>query len=241
MLCNPHKKKKKKKKQQLSKLSQKHHPSPSPASYNSLSPKPPPGNDVLRVPSLHHTQTAPIFGPRLHGLLEILHSAIKMEIGAAKESLPSKVVMRKCKIFFYIGVNNVTRALERMPLVQKKPIQKELADLGTKNESVQAELGSNGKNRWDAELEKSISSLSTTPHIQAVLAASDVHPRLLISHLPDLAASRNVPLLTISGGGGTGSMRLGEIFNVRTAIAVALKNGDSAINAVMKSFLDGSY
>ena len=59
--------------------------------------------------------------------------------------------------------------------------------------------------------------------LQAVLVAVDAHPRLLVGHLPTLAASRGVPFFAVSGGNGTGSMKLGAAFRMRTALAVGVK------------------
>lgn len=58
--------------------------------------------------------------------------------------------------------------------------------------------------------------------MQAVLVASDCNPRWLIKHLPSLASSRKVPLIFIRDN-KEGSLRLGKLLKLKTAIAVGIK------------------
>lgn len=202
--------------------------------------EPPNDSDLLRChQSMHCAPSPPISGQRFERLSEMLSSALNKEIGERNDTLPTKECLRKFKhTIFCIGINNVTRALEMMPIVQNKWRQKKPPDLSAIiSKPIQGGEGGNQACIRSANYNKTMSSLNAT-HLQAVIVASDVHPRLLVSHLPDLTASRNVPFLTISAGNGTGSVRLGRIFNLRTAIAVGLKNGDFAINRAMRSFLD---
>lgn len=56
-----------------------------------------------------------------------------------------------------------------------------------------------------------------------MIVAADVKPRALVAHLDSLCASRGVAMLSINGGDGSGSLKLGELFGTRTAIAVGIK------------------
>jgi ribosomal protein L7Ae-like RNA K-turn-binding protein len=58
--------------------------------------------------------------------------------------------------------------------------------------------------------------------LQAVLVAADCNPKMLTKHIPTLASTRQVPVLHVKDNKG-GSMRLGQVVNVRTALAVGVK------------------
>lgn len=58
--------------------------------------------------------------------------------------------------------------------------------------------------------------------MQAVLVASDCNPRWLTKHLPGLAASRRVPLIFVRDR-KEGSLRLGGLVKLKTAIAIGVK------------------
>lgn len=58
--------------------------------------------------------------------------------------------------------------------------------------------------------------------MQAVLVASDCNPRWLTKHLLSLASSRNVPLVFVRDT-KQGSLRLGELVQLKTAIAIGIK------------------
>jgi len=58
--------------------------------------------------------------------------------------------------------------------------------------------------------------------MQAVLVASDCNPRWLTKHLQSLASSRSVPLIFV-GDNKHGSFRLGELVQLKTAIAIGIK------------------
>lgn len=67
--------------------------------------------------------------------------------------------------------------------------------------------------------------------MQSVFVASDSNPRWLTKHLPSLASSRKVPLIFVKDKKG-GSLRLGELVKLKTAIAIGIK---------VSSFLGLSY
>lgn len=58
--------------------------------------------------------------------------------------------------------------------------------------------------------------------MQAVLLASDCNPKWLTKHLPGLASSRRVPLIFVRDM-KSGSLRLGEVVKLKTAIAIGVK------------------
>lgn len=53
--------------------------------------------------------------------------------------------------------------------------------------------------------------------------AMDVQPKILVSHLAHLCNSRGVPMVPINGGDGMGSLRLGEVLGLRTAVVIGVK------------------
>ncbi|KAL5981694.1 hypothetical protein ACLOJK_015757 [Asimina triloba] len=112
---------------------------------------------------------------------------------------------------FAIGVNDVTRVLERMA--------------GT-------EVGSHSQEHV------SISCRCKAPLVplQAVLLASDCNPRWLTKHLPSLASSRGVPVISVRDKKG-GSLRLGELVKLKTAIAIGVKARGSGINKAIEEIL----
>lgn len=61
--------------------------------------------------------------------------------------------------------------------------------------------------------------------IQVVLVASDCHPRLLTKHLESLAISKKVPIVFVKDK-KRGSLRLGELVKLKTAIAIGVKVGE---------------
>lgn len=75
--------------------------------------------------------------------------------------------------------------------------------------------------------------------LQAVLIASDCNPRWLTKHLPNLAASRNVSMIFVKDN-KEGSLRLGEIVKVKTAIALGIKHKGSFINEFVQKIIDGN-
>uniref|UniRef100_M0ZKT3 Ribonuclease P n=1 Tax=Solanum tuberosum TaxID=4113 RepID=M0ZKT3_SOLTU len=92
---------------------------------------------------------------------------------------------------FSVGVNEVTRVLERMP-----PIP--------------------------ANERSSLSLKMHSTRLQVILIASDCHPRLLTKHVESLASSKKVPVVFVKDK-KRGSLRLGELVKLKTAIAIGVK------------------
>ncbi|KAL0353511.1 UNVERIFIED_CONTAM: hypothetical protein Sangu_0932400 [Sesamum angustifolium] len=139
--------------------------------------------------------------------------SIRREIESARASDATLPLKFWIKQQFAVGVNEVTRAIERMP-----------PSCGAKISSEE-HIPMNRDN-------------SKVPHVclQAILLASDCNPRWLTKHLPALAASRNVPLIFIKDK-KEGSLRLGEVIKLKTAIAIGIKAKGNAVNELIKEFL----
>jgi len=175
-------------------------------------------------------------GKPLDELLEELSRAIE-----AAEQLKGQVhdnIWMKQK--FSVGINDVTRTLERMPIA--KAIQNNIADIKypelvpeTFDHFTTSEDGDVGPNK------QFFSSLKETGkqvvQLQAVLIAIDCHPRVLVSHLPGLASSRDIPLLCIEDH-GRGSLRLGQLVKLKRAGAIGVKVGKSTINKAIQDIID---
>ncbi|KAE8008398.1 hypothetical protein FH972_004914 [Carpinus fangiana] len=149
-------------------------------------------------------------GERLARLLKLIQREIESARLLDGNSLPEKLWFKQR---FSIGVNDVTRVLERM--------------------APCAQVGSSPQPR-------SISANLKAPSVQlqAVLLASDCNPRWLTKHLPSLASSRRVPLIFVKDKKG-GSLRLGELVRLKTAIAIGVKAKGNAINQLLEKILDG--
>ncbi|PIN10245.1 60S ribosomal protein 15.5kD/SNU13, NHP2/L7A family [Handroanthus impetiginosus] len=160
------------------------------------------------TPLLLH-QPQPCFeGENLSDFLK----SIQREIESAKALEPALPYKFWIKQQFAVGVNEVTRVLERMP-----------PNRGTK-------ISSEEHIRTDAD------GKAPSVCLQAILA-SDCNPRWLTKHLPALAASRNVPLISVKDR-KEGSLRLGELIKLKTAIAIGIKAKGSAVNQLIKEVLD---
>ncbi|XP_071725842.1 uncharacterized protein [Rutidosis leptorrhynchoides] len=146
-------------------------------------------------------------------LLHLLNS-IQREIKLSRlsdESLPYKIWLKQQ---FSIGVNDVTRVLERMLPVTgsiTSPPQKALCDCRN----------------------------SKSPHLklQAILISTDCNPRGLTKHLPILASSRQVPVIFVKDKNG-GSFKLGEMVNLKTAMAIGIKARGNSINKLIGEILE---
>ncbi|KAK1354424.1 50S ribosomal protein like [Heracleum sosnowskyi] len=142
-------------------------------------------------------------------LVQLLKS-VQREIEAARilDSLvPDKIWVKQQ---FSIGVNDVTRVLERMPTVVAAV------------DSSDSIIGSgNIKN----------------VRLQAILLASDCYPQMLTKHLPSLASLKNVPLIYVKDK-RRGSLRLGDLVKLKTAIAVGIKDRGNGINHLIKNMLN---
>ncbi|CAN1762454.1 hypothetical protein LINPERHAP1_LOCUS8377 [Linum perenne] len=156
--------------------------------------------------SIPHHHSSFIDGEPMAALLKSIRRGVesaKLENGG--DSLPHKFWLKQQ---FAIGVNEVTRVLERMsPDAPHSP----------KSPSVQ---------------------LQNFGNVQAVLVASDCNPRWLTRHLPTLASSKKVPLFFVKcDKKGAASLRLGQLVNLKTAIAVGIKAKGNAVNQCMEEHL----
>ncbi|KAL3819340.1 hypothetical protein ACJIZ3_005245 [Penstemon smallii] len=136
--------------------------------------------------------------------------SIQREIESARAlntTLPPKFWLKQQ---FAVGVNEVTRVLERMPKIPPE----------------------------EHFLSNHVDSRAPCVHLQAILIASNCNPRWMTKHLPALAASRNVPLIFIKDRKES-SLRLGELIKLKTAIAVGIKAKGNSINQLIKEVLVG--
>jgi hypothetical protein len=131
---------------------------------------------------------------------------------ASREGLPEKIWMKQQ---FAIGVNDVTRVLERMPAAA--------ASHSTHSSSEAQSVPGHRR--------------APLVPLQAVLVAADCNPKMLTKHIRTLASTRQVPVLHVKDNKG-GSMRLGQVVNVRTALAVGVKARDSVVNKTIDDFLN---
>ncbi|MCD7457720.1 hypothetical protein HAX54_035954 [Datura stramonium] len=131
-------------------------------------------------------------------VLDRLLTSIKREIATARNSdipLPEKLWFKQQ---FSVGVNEVTRVLERMPPIPAN--------------------------------ERSLLSLKLhSTRLQVILRASDCHPWLLTKHLESLANSKKVPVVFVKDK-KRGSLRLGELVKLKTAIAIGVKDKGNQFN-----------
>ncbi|KAG8653353.1 hypothetical protein MANES_05G008900v8 [Manihot esculenta] len=140
-------------------------------------------------------------GERLVRLLKLINGAIESAKLLDGNSLPEKFWFKQR---FAIGVNEVTRVLERMsPTVEmegfgQKPPPHVISTQHRKPTAVQ---------------------------LQAIVIAHDCNPKWLMKHLPSLASSRKVPVIFVKDG-KKGSLRLGELVKLKTAIAIGVKVKD---------------
>ncbi|KAL8153376.1 hypothetical protein V2J09_011136 [Rumex salicifolius] len=149
-------------------------------------------------------------GESLSFLLKSIRNAIESEKKTNK-AVPEKLWYKQ---HFAMGVNEVTRILERMP-----------SGGGGENTTVSTPLSCPQHTRF-----------SVSANLQAVLVASDCNPRWLTKHLSCLAASRGVPLVHIKDR-KEGSLRLGELVKLKTAIAIGVKAKGKNINMLFEEIL----
>ncbi|XP_047316658.1 ribonuclease P protein subunit p38 [Impatiens glandulifera] len=164
-------------------------------------------NHIPLVPSQGEEQAEICFeGEALASFL----NSIERNIQSSRNSdttLPEKIWFKKQ---FAIGVNEVTRVLERMSL------------------SASTEISS--------ETRQTKHKASPPVRLQVILVASDCNPRWLTRHLPDLASSRKVPVIYVKDK-KAGSLRLGTLFKLKTAIAIGIKVKGNDINQFIKEVL----
>ncbi|KAJ1292081.1 hypothetical protein BS78_02G364900 [Paspalum vaginatum] len=155
-----------------------------------------------------------IGGEDLDDLVSKLVRSVEVAKGS-RGGLPEKIWMKQQ---FAIGVNDVTRVLERMP--------HGATDFDSTQSSVEA---------------RAVPGRRQAPLVplQAVLVAADCNPKWLTKHIPTLASTRQVPILCVKDNKG-GSLRLGQVVHVRTALAIGVKARDSIVNKTIDEFLKGS-
>ncbi|XP_073157519.1 uncharacterized protein [Henckelia pumila] len=159
-----------------------------------------------------HPQSQLCFdGESLATLLESFQRGIE-SARALDATLPYKFWVKQQ---FSVGVNEVTRVLERMP--------PRLRVAGSSEESPSPNLDD---------------SKAPGIYLQAIFLASDCNPRWLTKHLPALASSRNVPLIFVKDS-KRGSLRLGELIKIKTAIAIGIKGRGNSINQLIEKILLG--
>ncbi|KAF7014585.1 unnamed protein product [Triticum aestivum] len=149
--------------------------------------------------------------------LDELLSKLIRSVEAAKASrggLPEKIWMKQQ---FSVGVNDVTRVLERMP----------------------AAAASHSVCSTEAPTSTARRRAPLVP-LQAVIIAADCNPKWLTKHIPTLASTRQVPVLCLKDNKGS-SLRLGQVANVRTALAIGIKARDSIINKTVDEVLKDYY
>ncbi|XP_042435418.1 uncharacterized protein LOC122021367 isoform X1 [Zingiber officinale] len=146
-------------------------------------------------------------GERLDHLLVQLTKSIE-SAKLSKGELPDKMWIKQQ---FAIGVNDVTRVLERM---------------------IQAEADCQSKK------EHSNINLRRAPLVplQAVLLAADCNPRRLTKHIPSLASPMQIPVIFVKDN-KRGSLRLGELVMLKTAMAIGIKVKGSIINEAIDELL----
>ncbi|XP_078444942.1 ribosomal protein L7Ae/L30e/S12e/Gadd45 family protein isoform X2 [Wolffia australiana] len=175
-------------------------------------PTPPPVNlpaSSLETPE-QRTKAGCFQDEKLTGMLQKIGRAIEEE-RTGKGGIPDKIWTKQ---HFAIGVNDVTRVLERMSKSQAGDLQ--------------------GK-----DLVKPRPRPTPLVQLQAVLVAIDCVPRLLTQHIPAMASSAGVPVVLVRDH-GRGSLRLGELVKLKTAIALGVKARGSLINRALEELVPDS-
>ncbi|XP_057834284.2 uncharacterized protein LOC131044847 isoform X2 [Cryptomeria japonica] len=142
------------------------------------------------------------------------------------------------KQHFSVGINEVTRTLERMPVASNTILESYISDF----QSPQDPFSNIERGHEESVPNKDVICRETEIRgqrvlLQAVLIAVDCHPRALVSHFPGLASSRGVPLFSVENH-GSGSEQLGKLLKLKTAVAIGVKVGESAINKVIQDAID---
>ncbi|XP_052184699.1 uncharacterized protein LOC127796554 [Diospyros lotus] len=155
------------------------------------------------------------------GLARLLKSILR-ELQSARQAdtaLPYRIWIKQQ---FSIGVNDVTRILQRMP-------------------QISVNRSSNSSSPPVTRSCEPSKAIAAAPHVQlqAILVASDCSPRWLTRHVPSMASSRKVPLIFVKHDKG-GSLRLGELVKLKTAIAIGVKVKGNTINRLIEEILHGN-
>ncbi|KAG0597957.1 hypothetical protein M758_12G033100 [Ceratodon purpureus] len=181
----------------------------------------------------------PWSGKQLESLLQALSRAIEIVLEKRAEELDlekgkegsKKCLAKELKANLCVGINNVSRALERMPA------KSAITSLG-EPQSKRSKTVDNIVTELEALGQQIQPKRAKATPLQAVIVAIDVQPKALVAHLGVLCASRGVLMLPIRGGDGSGSLKLGEVLGTRTAIAVGIKEGDTPINWAVESIME---
>ncbi|XAR58350.1 hypothetical protein NMG60_11013719 [Bertholletia excelsa] len=150
--------------------------------------------------------------------LACLLKSIKRAMESARlmdASLPLRIWLKQN---FSLGINEVTRVLERMPT----------------NPTSQR-----GISRGHSFTCQSHQNMASPVQLQVILLASDCHPQWLTRHLFTIAPTRKVPLILVKDK-KMGSVKLGDLVKLRTAVAVGIKVKGSVINQLMEEILSGA-
>ncbi|VVB06952.1 unnamed protein product [Arabis nemorensis] len=137
-------------------------------------------------------------GERLIHLLGLIQRGIETSKLLNVNSLPEKIWLKQQ---IAIGINEVTRVLERM-----KANTRDQQQQNPRQPPVQ---------------------------LQVVIVVADCKPRMLTKHIPNLAASRNVPVLYIRDN-RRASLRLGELVKLKTALAIGVKARGNDLNQLLQ-------
>ncbi|CAM8930278.1 unnamed protein product [Rhodiola kirilowii] len=84
--------------------------------------------------------------------------------------------------------------------------------------------------------ESGVASRGASARLQAIILACDCNPRWLTRHIPALAESRKVPIIFVKDS-KRGSLRLGEVVQLKTAIALGVKVKGNSINRLIEEIL----
>ncbi|EEC82517.1 hypothetical protein OsI_27015 [Oryza sativa Indica Group] len=172
-----------------------------------------------------------IGGDALDDLLSKLIKSVEVA-KASREGLPEKIWMKRQ---FAVGVNDVTRVLERMPAAT--------AATHSGHSSTEAITDKALCRAPPVLLQSRKGHESIAPFkervlysLPVVLVAADCNPKWLTKHIPTLASTRQVPVLCLKDNKES-SLRLGQVVNVRTALAIGVKARDSIINKAIDEVL----
>ncbi|XP_019163215.1 PREDICTED: uncharacterized protein LOC109159570 [Ipomoea nil] len=166
----------------------------------------PPKREKLHNSLSHPPEQLCFEGESLDHLLKAIDREIEC-VRSVDRALPDKVWFKQ---LFSIGVNEVTRLLERMPPIHVN----DCCSLVTHSDLVKV----------------------PPVQLQAILLAADCNPQWLTKHLSSLAASRRVPLFFVKDK-KRASLRLGEVVKLKIAIAVGVKARGNTINHFISSHL----
>ncbi|KAJ3678274.1 hypothetical protein LUZ60_002077 [Juncus effusus] len=150
-------------------------------------------------------------GDQLEALLIKLQRSLELA-KASNGEISDKIWM---KLQFAIGINDVTRVLERMTL---------------------PDSNSNIKSNSNSNLKHDKFNKGNYRPLQAVILATDCNPKWLTKHIPQIAASRNVVVISLKDEKAS-SFRLGQLVKVKTALAIGIKERGSIINKAVEEFL----